>query len=217
MRWVFILLIALNLLVYVQHNQLGSAEVGQPAPPSNGIRLLSELGDPARSGHLSTRLANAECGILGGFEQEADALALRERLKDRGIEARLEPVDTDAGTDYWVYLPPLLSRQAAVRQLKDLQARNIDSYIVTVGPLVNGISLGIFSRLDTAESLQRRLLELDYGARIRELARAHRSYRLALDGVAWQRLNDLAIEPLAKDFPSLRLQQNPCDGIATFE
>ena len=217
MRWVFILLIALNLLVYVQHSQHGPVEVGQGMSSVGEISLLSELGDPAEGGQLSDRDVEAACGILAGLEQESDALALRGRLLNLGIEARLEPVDTDAGVDYWVYLPPSVSRQAAERQLKDLQASNVGSHIITDGALANGISLGIFSNIQAAEALQRRMKSLEYGVVVRELARTQRSYRLALDGLAWRQLSGLSMSQIADDFPSVQMKQKTCAGIATEE
>lgn len=215
MRWVFILLIALNLFLYIQHSKRGGAEVERPAPSANDIRLLTELEDPLDIGGPSKRSAEAACGVLTGFEQESEALALRQRLISMGVEARLESVDASVGTDYWVYLPPLVSRQAAVRQLKDLQARNMDSYIITVGALANGISLGIFSRIGAAEALQRDLESIGYDALMRELPRTHRSYRLELDAPGWRELRNRLVEQLSNDFPSMQIQQKPCDRIAT--
>lgn len=215
MRWFFILLMALNLFLYIQHSKQGDAEVEHPAPAASDLRLLSELKSPPGIGDPSKRSAEAACGALTGFEQESEALALRQRLMSMGVEARLESVDANAGTDYWVYLPPLVSRQAAVRQLKDLQARNMDSYIITVGALANGISLGIFSRIGAAEALQRDLERIGYEALIRELARTHRSYRLELDAPGWRELRSRLVGQLSDDFPSMQIQQKPCDRIAT--
>ena len=216
MRWVFILLMALNLLVYVQHSRLGPVEAGQSVSSVGEISLLSEMEDPARVDQRVER-RGAACGILEGFEQESDALALSRQLLNLGIDARLESEDVDAGTDYWVYFPPLVSRQAAERQLKDFQASNMDSYIITDGALANGVSLGIFSRIETAQALQRRLASLGYVVLIHELARTHRAYRLALDGPAWRQLNGVSMAQLAEGFPSVRMQQKTCAGIATAE
>ena len=61
---------------------------------------------------------------LGSFEQEAEALALEQRLLSLDIQSGVRSIDAAAGVDYWVYLVPLASRQASLRQLKELQARN---------------------------------------------------------------------------------------------
>ena len=90
------------------------------------------------------------------------------------IQAEIRSVDAAAGLDYWVYLAPLASRQASLRQLKELQARKIDSYIITQGDLANGISLGIFPRSDSVKPLLRAIKEgrgffnlpdMDFGAK----------------------------------------------------
>ena len=68
---------------------------------------------------------------------------LEQRLLSPDVQSEIQEVDTASGVDYWVYLPPL-ARQASLRQLRELQSRNIDSYIITVGDLANGISLEYF-------------------------------------------------------------------------
>lgn len=73
------------------------------------------------------------------------------------IQAEIRTVDAAAGLDYWVYPGSPGFSSGIHRQLKELQARKIDSYIITQGDLANGISLGIFPRSDSAESVMLRL------------------------------------------------------------
>src|SRR5690606_1236041 len=125
------------------------------------IRLLSESAPPARRAPVAL-VDDASCLYLGGFDDESMAAAVRQRLLSLDIASDIQGLDVAAGIDYWVYLPPLVSRQASLRQLRELQSRNIDSYIITVRDLANAISLGIFSRKDSAESVVNRLQEVDY-------------------------------------------------------
>lgn len=113
------------------------------------IRLLSEAGAPRSRADSSTPADAAApeaavCLYLGSFEEETRARVVEQRLLSLDIQAEVRGVDAAAGLEYWVYLPPLASRQASLRQLRELQARRIDSYIITQGELANGISLGIF-------------------------------------------------------------------------
>lgn len=220
MRWLLILLVILNLLFYLYHLNKASPVDGEVAelraPSQEGdIKLLSEAKPLVRREPLQDAV-NA-CLFLGGFDEESVALAVEQRLLSLDINSRVEPVDEAAGVDYWVYLPPLVSRPASLRQLRELQSRNIDSYIITVGDLSNGISLGIFSRKDSAESVVNRLQGVDYEAQIRELPRTHRRYWVRVAGAVQHLLSDSLLAELMRDFPGLEHRQMPCSSIATSE
>ncbi len=220
MRWLLMLLVLLNLLLYLyQFNQAapvgrGGASLAVPAREGD-IKLLSEAKPLARRG--GAEYADKGCFFLGGFDEASIAHALEQRLLSLDIDVQVEPIDEAAGIDYWVYLPPLVSRQASLRQLRELQSRNIDSYIITVGDLANGISLGIFSRKDSAESVVARLKGVDYAAMIRELSRTHRRYWVRIAGASQRLLTDALLAEFMRDFPALEHRQIPCSSIATSE
>jgi len=220
MRWLLLLLILLNLFYYI-HNQQQTSWGAQEPPvlvsstPDPSIRLLSESSEAERRSQFLVAAEDATCLFLGGFDDESLAAALRQRLLSLDIASSLQGIDLTAGVDYWVYLPPLVSRQASLRQLRELQSRNIDSYIITVGDLSNGISLGIFSRKDSAESVVSRLLELDYSAAIRELPRAHRKYWVRVESQSRHHLDEQLLLSMVRDFSGLQHRQMPCAGVAT--
>ncbi len=218
MRWLFLLLLCANGLVYLIHlNEQDAVAVRAQAPsaldPKAGIRLLSEAKPAVRPERTAGK--GAGCTFIGGFDEESTALAVEQRLLSLDIDSRVEPMDEAAGVDYWVYLPPLVSRQASLRQLRELQSRNVDSYIITVGDLTNGVSLGIFSRRDSAESVVERLQAIDYSASIRELPRSHRRYWVRIPRADAAFLTDAIVAELAESFPALERQQLPCSGVAT--
>lgn len=220
MRWLLMLLVVLNLLFYLFHlNQAGP--VAEPSSQLTAstrepdIRLLSEAEPFLRRKPVND--SSNLCLLIGGFNEESVAQAVEQRLLSLDIESRTQAVDEAAGVDYWVYLPPLVSRQASLRQLRELQSRNIDSYIITVGDLSNGISLGIFSRKDSAESVVSRLQGVDYTALIRELPRSHRRYWVRVAGEHKPLLGDELLAELVDSFPALESRQLPCSSIATSE
>jgi hypothetical protein len=219
MRWLFMLLVVMNLLLYFHHmnDAFRIGEVSESRIPAQepDIKLLTEAEPLVRRGLGQN--ANSACLFLGGFEGESSALALEQRLLSLDIGAEVQPVDEAAGVDYWVYLPPLVSRQASLRQLRELQSRNIDSYIITVGDLSNGISLGIFSRKDSAESVVARLSGADYMALIRELPRTHRRYWVRIAGASQHLLSGSLLGEFIRDFPGLEHRQMQCSSIASSE
>lgn len=222
MRWLFLLMLVLNAFYYVWHQQqapLRSREVvplGVPPASKSNIRLLSESDrQPRRATSVQEASPEAVCLFLGGFEQEAGAAMVAQRLTSLDIRSQVQSVDAAAGVDYWVYLAPMASRPASLRQLKELQARKIDSYIITQGDLENGLSLGIFPRLDSAESAMQRLRDAGYDPALRELSRAHRSYWVRIAPESRRLADDSLLQRLAEDFNGLRHQLMPCEGIAT--
>ncbi|WP_044870879.1 SPOR domain-containing protein [Pseudomonas sp. LFM046] len=223
MRWLFLFLLVINLFYYVWHQQqapLRPKEVETLSLYKGGqqdIRLLSESGNVQQRRSAAPAAATEEtvCLFLGGFEGEEQGRELEQRLISLDVRSQIQPIDAAAGTDYWVYLAPLASREASLRQLKELQARKIDSYIVTQGDLVNGISLGIFPRLDSAESVMQRLRDAGYEPFMRELARAHREYWVRVAPESRRLIDDSLLEQLSRDFLGLKHQLMQCEGVAS--
>ncbi|EWC38944.1 SPOR domain-containing protein [Pseudomonas stutzeri] len=217
MRWFFLLLVLLNAFFWVQHQYQAPVRVKEVAPldvygrANDGIKLLSESQPLERREEVVPgHQAEDTCLFLGGFDEERAAASLEQRLLSLDVQSDLQVVDTAGSVDYWVYLPPLASRQASLRQLRELQSRSIDSYIITVGDLANGISLGIFSRKDSAEGVVARLREVDYVALMRELPRMHRKYWVRVAAASRHQVGDALLSALKVDMPALQHQQMSC-------
>lgn len=222
MRWILLLLIVLNLFYYVWHQQQAPLRPKDVAPlalaldSKRDIQLLSESDEPVRREQAVSKEAEAVCLFLGGFESKSAATAVEQRLVSLDIRSRVQSVDATAEVEYWVYLAPLASRQASLRQLKELQARKIDSYLITQGDLANGISLGIFPREDSAKSVMQRLHDAGYESALRELPRSQRSYWVRIAPESRRLVGDPLLQSLAIDFNGLQHQLMPCESIATF-
>ena len=218
MRWFFLFLLALNVFYYVWHQQQAPLRPKEIAPLSlfhaeqKNIRLLSESAETPQRRPADEKPAAAPasaCVYLGSFPVEDRARQLVQRLLSLDVQASVQTVDAAAGTDYWVYLPPLASRQASLWQLRELQARKIDSYIITEGDLTDGISLGIFQRKDSADSVVERLKTAGYDALVRELARSQHDYWAQITPESGRLVDDSLVRQLAPDFPELQKQTMP--------
>ncbi|EIK51131.1 sporulation domain-containing protein [Stutzerimonas stutzeri TS44] len=222
MRWLFFFLLTLNVLYYAFQLQQSPLQAKQVAPlmsygseVGTKIALLSES-DSIPSGQVRARPdADAACLFLGGFDDEGTIEALEQRLLSLDIRTSFQVLESTVGVDYWVYLPPLASRQASLRQLRELQSRNIDAYIISVGDLTNGISLGIFSRQDSAEGVVARLGGVGYVALVRELLRAHRTRWLRVEPESGELLSEALLQSLVAQMPAMKHRQMPCAGVAT--
>ncbi|GAB3368460.1 hypothetical protein GCM10027514_00010 [Azotobacter armeniacus] len=90
----------------------------------------------------------------GGVRSAEKGRQVAQRLLGLDIHSRVELIKRVMAIECWLYLSPLLSCQASSCQLKELQAKKIDSYAIAQGDLVNGISLG--ARSESAEAAMRR-------------------------------------------------------------
>lgn len=220
MRWVFLLLLVLNLFYYGWSHLNGPVQAGnvrllEKYPETQeSIRLVSDRG--AYRERAPVVLPNRDiCVYMGGIEREEVVKQLEQRLLSLDIQAEIEEVDSTVATDYWLYLPPLASRQASLMQLKELQARKIDSYIITQGDLINGISLGIFPSSDSAGSVMQRLRDAGYQPAMRELPRAHREYWVRVTPEGSRLVDDELLGRLILSFPGLRHEQKECRDVAS--
>ena len=95
-------------------------------------------------------------------------LELEQRLRALGVVHHWQVESVDGPSDYWVYLPALPGSSATQRLLKELQSKNIESYLIAEGEIKGGISLGVFVREDAAIAVQNRLRQAGYEARIQK-------------------------------------------------
>lgn len=227
MRWLFLLLLLLNIGLFAwQHRQAPSAggELALTAPreaaaAAQTLRLLSEAQAPAVKVADGATVSTAEtdaarCLVLGGFETVERARQLEQRLLSLDIAARVVAIEASLGADHWVYIPPLASRQASLRQLRELQARRIDSYLITEGELANGILLGVFPRLEAAVSVAEKLRAAGYAPQVRELPRIYQEYWLRVAAKDQRLVDGGMLQRLAADFSDLKHQLISCSGVA---
>ncbi len=232
MRAILAVLVVVNVLLLVLH---WTGVVGRPEntraepmavisgdePP---LTLLSEARgslpavDTGRPDVASTDPvvdALPLCTLVGPFAERGDAESLGQRLQALDIVAEIRDLEVSDGQGYWVHLAPELSQREALRRLHELQAKQIDSYVIPRGELANGISFGMFSREALAEARQAELLGLGYDAKIREVERTHRETWVVMPALQARALADELWEELLVGHPALERRQNLCPGVAS--
>lgn len=184
MRWIFISLVVLNLayLGYqftqpkkVEQQQAVDVEV---ATGVASIPLLSEVkGVKSRpSAGKSKSSVNSLCWAVGPYKIELDAKHLYARMTALDLKAQIKPQSILVKEEFWVYLPPLPNKKQAVRKLKELQKRKVDSFVVTEGELANGISLGLFSQQESVDRLLASLKKKKITPKVKNLKRTRDQY-----------------------------------------
>lgn len=178
MRWIFITLVTLNLLVlaYFWQNRQPEAAASAPVAVEVGgkgkpLVLVRELAEPLPvAAKTATLVARAQlCYNAGPFNDEQDAKNLLARANALSFTGHLNSITTvaDKPAEYWVYVTPRVSRAEALRTLRELQQRKLDSYIITQGELAEGVSLGLFRNKESAYSLQKQVRNYGLPAEVR--------------------------------------------------
>jgi hypothetical protein len=119
--------------------------------------------------------------------------------------------------DYWVYIPPRVSRKVAIRLLRELQSNKIDSYLITDGELSRGLSLGFFTEEVRAQTVHRARVAQGYDARIRIVPREYTEFWGVFDTRINRELTELLWEKVQSGNKGLERHKNNCDTIASLD
>ena len=183
MRWVFFTLVLMNL-AYLGYevSQIGQEPVSsdivkvdeQLEAAKTKIALLSET-----KGLKTKRQVSKDdpmCWAVGSFAAEIDAKHVYARMLAVDIDAKVTDRETLLKQEYWVYLPPHSNRKQALRKLRELQKRKVDSYIITEGELENGISLGLFGKQSSVDRLVEKLKKKNITPEVKTIDRTKKEY-----------------------------------------
>ncbi len=216
MRWVFYSLIILNLAYLGWH--LAGTVAGPSGDrervevePGGDLELLAERMGSENLPDASPEVASRPglCPMIGPWQSREQAAGARSELA-RSYDARLRVLRVERDSLDWVFVPPADSREEAMRTLRELQSRGVDSFIVDEGEDANAISLGFFSSADSARGLKVKMENEGYPVEIRETSREVDEY--------WVRLQPDSITDDARalrDFlagePDRELEHARCD------
>jgi len=212
MRNIFVSLLLVNI-VYFAYKAFSAADSApvviarSSVATVESIYLLSENADSeVRDRELELIVSNPvrrvvpnegaelNCLAVGPFHDIFVSQAAADRLLALGFSVEVKAMDVVTElNDYRVMIPPAPSLQSAFRKLRELKSQGIDSYVITQGPGVLSISLGVFSTEQAALNLQSELSTSGYGAIVANIPRVARAYwilsfegqSLDIDEVVW--------------------------------
>jgi hypothetical protein len=156
------------------------------------------------------------CATAGVFPDLGAANGYRSDLARLGVTAVIETRQEPASSTWWVYMPAFNSEAAASAMLGELQAGGVDSYYMRTGEgdMAGGISLGVYSRRDSALIAQQQLADRGYPTSIREVERlGERHYVVLRMSDAAQR-EGLEWAGFIAANPGLEVTENACEMIA---
>ncbi len=121
---------------------------------AGGADTAPELGKEEQSKQAPRSI----CYSVGPMAADEQIKAVQNWLVKRGAKLILREAERRELERYWVYFPPLGSRDEASRKVADMRAQGVvDISVLHKGDMANAISLGMFSRRET---LERRLKDL---------------------------------------------------------
>src|SRR5688572_4312654 len=111
------------------------------------------------------------CELVSGFVDQSEAENFIGEVSGLGIPGELDMRQEQISSTWWVHLPPFKSQLEAQEVINELIAKGIDNFYMRTGELAGGISLGVFSREDSATAAQAELLARGYETSIKEIPR----------------------------------------------
>ncbi|WP_187298717.1 SPOR domain-containing protein [Marinobacter sp. F3R11] len=176
-----------------------------------GPASAESVGYPAGADELSER----SCATVGWFDSFTAAQSLAEEVvaaqsydyQVREIERQLAPL-------HWVIIPPQPA-SVALEQLKRLQKRGIDSYLIARGENRNAISLGLFESREAAVSVLEEKKRQNLNAVLVNFPRNQLSYALSFEARSElvEKLVHAAEADYGNNFDFIEI--NACEGVAT--
>ena len=202
MRTVFFILMLANVAFFAFAWSDSGAEangdaqiIGQQLNPEK-IRLLMPEQVNALTRKPEPSKVATVCLEWGAFVG-GDAARAGQALEPLGLGAKLTQRKQDDVAGFWVYIPPLASRQVATQKASELKRLGVDEYFVVPDDPKwrNAISLGIFKTEEAAKARRdavraKGVKSATIGARDTQLSKTYFQVREA-DSTLAAKLNEL--------------------------
>ena len=157
------------------------------------------------------------CWLIGPFAEQDSGRQVINRLQALDLTVDLQSRVQAGKSDYWVYIPPQVTRKVAISLLRELQSNKIDSFLITDGELSRGLSLGFFTQQARAQAVHRERVAQGYDARIKIVPREYTEFWGVFDTRINGEFTDLLWEKVQSGNKELERHKNNCDTIASVD
>lgn len=232
MRWVVFFLFIFNGLLLTwfvfegdQRAQYQEKAAGESFDFSRvpTIQLLNELPEAQilgrdiraeRAVSSGSGAGGASCLLVGPFVDIISVRQARSELAERQLASRSVLVFKELPSVSWVYIAPQSDRKKALALLRELQAKNIDSFLIADGEFENGISLGFYTSHESAKEVMAERAKEGYSVSLVEKRREQKTYWLAFDEESSLRMENAFLEELDVNGLTLKKQEKSCHEVA---
>lgn len=218
MKWIILTLLLLNLaLGGYQYWQMAQPD-GQQAEPSvaqmNNLAISeatrSRLTELERTSVAEPVVEPLQCVRITGIAAEDQANIIQSRLRALEVATTKTAQDEILRSDYWVVLGPFETDQQGRARLSQLQADDIESFLINQGRLAGGISLGLFSSESNARTRVAELVEQDIDARVERVDRTREVWVLTIAAESARLISNQALESIVSEFEGASFQRFRC-------
>lgn len=159
-----------------------------------------------------TELAESKpwCGLSDVFQSEEEANSWLSKWVEAGGQGHAEQIDELVSSTWWVHLPPFQTEADARNVLVELKRKEIDSFYMRTGELAGGISLGVFSRKESAYLWQAALQEKGYSPAVKEIPRMAKHFKVAIELQSSSLLSMPKVAGLLSNQGSTAVHEIPC-------
>ncbi len=188
--------------------------VGSPvvagAPPESAESSKSTPGiaaaDPATRG--AGEAHGRRCYAVGPFGKDEVVDDIIGWLRSEGGAAELRWDERQTPKSYWVYIPPRSSTEEARAMLRRLAADGVQDYVrIMRGPMRNAVSLGIFSKRESAD---RRMADLRRRGYVPSIDTRYQKERVQWLDVSFPAAMQAPTLAFHKKFPTTELAVADC-------
>ena len=187
---------------------------------NSGLMLVSEFEAQTAALVLENGVDSKICSIVSGFATVDDANGFISLAKSLNLAGLLNLTGGALPSQYRVFLPPEPNRLLATRKLDSVSATveaaqlQVETYLITRGPLSEGVGLGVFLDAEEADLVQSQLSELGYMPEIEEIPRSMGEIQVLLRSLNSNQAEDPEWLELSDDRPDLTRTENLCETIA---
>ena len=237
MRWLVFLLVIVNIVTFCwfvfnqnQHKQYMAQQerkafdfskvpkvtLLQELPKSELLsRDLRYLAEQKKQRRLSLA-TRRQCHLLGSFNSADTAKKARDILAYSAAEVRVIMLAEPLKIMYWLFIPPKASRSSAVVLSEKLKEEGINNFVLGDGDpqLQYALSLGLFSKLGSAQKELKRIELAGYKPEIIKKERKKEVYWLAFNAERSDKFAEIVLKSLRDLSPEIKNQEKSCQSIA---
>ena len=212
MRWLFYLLVVVNLLLFVWINQQPSQEAGGGKHDVGDIRIIDEAEVATiPEGDTSTPPKQRFCSSLGVFVDRDTATQLGKALAATNIASSIQASLQTVVVDYRVIIPAVDDQKSADWIMQKLLDSGFESpWKITGGELDGSISLGVFENRDNALAQRIRAERLGLEAKVIERNEEREIFRVNLSDQLANLATDEIVNSLQKSFGPFEIKEKRC-------
>ncbi|MDD9891088.1 MAG: hypothetical protein OXU66_09755 [Gammaproteobacteria bacterium] len=224
MRYIALVLLIANIGYFIWGYTRPKQQDPQASEPrqllNNGLMLVSEFEAQAAALALENAGDPTICSIVSGFATVDDANGFILVAKGQNLGTLLNLTGELLPSQFRVYLPPEANRILATRALDSVSAAiaaaelEIETYLITRGPLAEGVGLGVFRSAEDAELVRIQVSELGFAPEIEEISRSNGEIQVVLRPLNSNQLDTAEWLEISDDRPDLTRTENLCETIA---